>query len=65
VINAHERDPKVYLAGMQAAVEAVVAGTLDPSPLYTHSFALEKLGDALSMTRDRPPGFMKALIRMT
>ncbi len=64
VINAHERDPALYLAGMRAAVEAVAAGRLDPAPLYTHSYPLERLGEALDATRDRPDGFLKALIRM-
>ena len=64
VINAHEREPKVYLDGMQAAVEAVASGRIDPGPLYTHRFPLEQLGAALAMTRDRPDGFMKALILM-
>jgi threonine dehydrogenase-like Zn-dependent dehydrogenase len=64
VINAHERDTKIYLDGMQRAVAAVSSGALDPTPLYTHSFPLERLDEALNMTRDRPDGFMKALIRM-
>ena len=64
VINAHERDPKVYLEGMRAAVELVAAGELDPSPLYTHTFALDELGRALDATRDRPEGFLKALVRL-
>ena len=64
VINAHERDPAVYLSGMQAAAAAVADRTLDPTPLYTHRFPLEQLGDALTMTRDRPDGFMKALIML-
>jgi threonine dehydrogenase-like Zn-dependent dehydrogenase len=62
VINAHERDPKVYVDGIRAAVEAVASGRLDPRPLYTHSFPLERLGDALDATRDRPDGFLKALV---
>ena len=62
VINAHERDPKVYVDGMRAAVEAVASGRFDPTPLYTHVFPLERLGDALDMTRDRPDGFLKALV---
>jgi threonine dehydrogenase-like Zn-dependent dehydrogenase len=64
VINAHERDPMMYLRGMKAAVEAVSSGALDPSSLYTHRFPLERLDEALRMTRDRPDGFMKALIIM-
>jgi threonine dehydrogenase-like Zn-dependent dehydrogenase len=62
VINAHERDPRVYVEGIHAAVEAVASGRLDPSPLYTHVFALDRLGEALDATRDRPDGFLKALV---
>ena len=63
VINAHERDPAIYMRGIREAVEAVKSGRLDPSPLYTHSYALEDLGTALDNTRDRPDGFVKALVR--
>ena len=63
VVNAHERDPSVYLDGMREAIEAVAAGRLDPSPLYTGTYPLERLGDALDATRDRPGAFVKALIR--
>ncbi|NDV89022.1 zinc-binding dehydrogenase [Aurantimonas aggregata] len=62
VINAHERDPKVYVDGIGAAVEAVTSGRLDPGSLYTHRFPLQRLDEALNMTRDRPDGFMKALV---
>lgn len=62
VINAHERDPAVYMRGMRLAVEAVASGRLDPAPLYTHRFPLERLGEALDATRDKPDGFMKALV---
>jgi threonine dehydrogenase-like Zn-dependent dehydrogenase len=62
VINAHERDPKVYLEGIREAVEAVASGRLDPSGLYTHRFPLERLDEALNATRDRPDGFLKALV---
>jgi threonine dehydrogenase-like Zn-dependent dehydrogenase len=64
VINAHERDPKIYLRGMQDAVKAVASGRLDPTPLYTHTFPLERLDEAFEMTRQRPDGFLKALIAM-
>jgi threonine dehydrogenase-like Zn-dependent dehydrogenase len=64
VINAHERDPKIYLRGMREAVDAVADGTLNPAPLYTHTFPLDQLGHALQMTKDRPDGFLKALILM-
>lgn len=63
VINAHERDPRVYIAGMRAAVEAVASGRLDPRPLYTHEFKLEQLSDALNSMRERSGSFFKALVK--
>ena len=62
VINAHERDPAIYIDGIRQAIDAVVAGRLDPSELYTHSFSLEELDKALDATRDRPGNFLKALV---
>jgi threonine dehydrogenase-like Zn-dependent dehydrogenase len=62
VINAHERDPDVQRAGVQAAIDAVAAGTLDPAPLYSHAYPLEGLAEALDATRDKPDGFVKALV---
>src|SRR5690606_27489225 len=60
VINAHERDPKMYVEGMRAAVTAVETGVLDPGRLYTHRFPLGELHAALDIMRERPEGFMKA-----
>lgn len=65
VINAHERDPQIYVGGIQIAVAAVASGALDPSPLYTHTFPLDGLADALNATRDRPEGFLKALVSLS
>lgn len=62
VINAHERDPTVQLQGLREAVEAVASGRLDPAPLYTHEYPLERLGEALAATRDKPDRFVKALV---
>jgi 2-desacetyl-2-hydroxyethyl bacteriochlorophyllide A dehydrogenase len=62
VINAHERDPEIYRQGMQAAVEMVASGALNPAPLYTHSYSLEEIGAAFETAANRPEGFMKALV---
>ena len=64
VINAHERDPAAYIQGIRDAVDAVASGRLDPAPLYTHHYPLERLGEALDATRDRPDGFLKALVTL-
>lgn len=62
VINAHERDPAVQLHGLREAVDAVASGRLDPARLYSHRYPLERLGEALEATRDKPQGFVKALV---
>ncbi len=62
VINAHEREEAVYVAGMRAAAQAVLDGTLDPAPLYTHTFPLSQLDQAFELMASRPAGFLKALI---
>jgi 2-desacetyl-2-hydroxyethyl bacteriochlorophyllide A dehydrogenase len=62
VINAHERDPAVYVEGIRAAVNAVATGVLDPAPLYTHTFPLDELQRAFDAMRTRPDGFLKALV---
>jgi threonine dehydrogenase-like Zn-dependent dehydrogenase len=62
VINAHERDPKIYMQGIREAVDAVASGRLNPRPLYTHLFPLDQLDKALDATRDRAGEFLKALV---
>lgn len=62
VVNAHERDPRVYVEGIRAAVGAIERGELDPAPLFTHRFPLDEVDAAMAATRDRPDGFMKALV---
>ncbi|MGH7509203.1 MAG: MDR/zinc-dependent alcohol dehydrogenase-like family protein [Gemmatimonadales bacterium] len=62
VINAHERDPAVYLEGIREAVNLVLSGALDPAPLYTHRFALDRLDEAFATMQERPDGYLKALV---
>lgn len=62
VINAHERDPRVNLRGLQEAVDAVASGRIDLAPLLTHHYPLAELDTAIAATRDKPHGFVKAVI---
>jgi threonine dehydrogenase-like Zn-dependent dehydrogenase len=62
VVNAHERDPAVYRAGIEQAVALVAEGRLDPRPLYTHLFPLDRTGAAFEAMDARPEGFLKALV---
>jgi NADPH2:quinone reductase len=62
VINAHERAPERYVAGMRAAAAQIASGALDPAPLYTHGFSLDQSAAAFELLETRPPGFIKAWI---
>jgi threonine dehydrogenase-like Zn-dependent dehydrogenase len=62
VVNAHERDPRAYVAGMRAAIEALAAGTLDPTRLITHRYSLDELDLAFAAAVERPDGFLKAIV---
>jgi threonine dehydrogenase-like Zn-dependent dehydrogenase len=62
VVNAHERDPAVAVRGMREALEAIERGVIDPRLLITHRYSLDRLGDALNATRDRPGNFVKAVV---
>lgn len=64
VINAHERDPAVQMRGLREAVAAVASGRLDPAPLYSARYPLTRLDEALDATRDKPGGFVKALVML-
>lgn len=64
VINAHERDPAIYLKGVREAIDAVLEGRMNPLPLYTHLYPLRALDQALNDAMEKPPGFVKALILM-
>ncbi len=47
---------------MREAVDAIESGVIDPRMLVTHRYPLEKLGEALDATRDRPGNFVKAVV---
>ncbi|MCE3241161.1 MAG: tdh [Deltaproteobacteria bacterium] len=63
VINAHERDPRRYVAGMKAAAERVAQGALETESLYTHGFPLENINAAFTALDERPEGFLKSWIQ--
>lgn len=62
VINAHERNPDVYVEGMRAAIEAVETGAMNPLPLYTHKFTLDQLPEAFEALSSSREGFIKGVV---
>lgn len=63
VICAHERDPDAYVEGMRAAIDRVASAALDPAQLYTHRVDLAHAAQAFELLRQRPAGFVKALVK--
>jgi threonine dehydrogenase-like Zn-dependent dehydrogenase len=64
VVNAHERSADRYVSGVERAISAVMDGRMDPFPLFTHQLSLRELDDAFELTRSRPDGFIKAVVRV-
>lgn len=64
VINAHERDPAVYLEGLREGLELLRSGRLDLAPLITHALPLHGLDEAFRLMIERPDGFVKAIVTM-
>ena len=62
VINAHEREPAAYLAGIAAAIDAIASAAIDPVSLFTHRVPLARIDEAFELVRTRPAGFVKALV---
>jgi 2-desacetyl-2-hydroxyethyl bacteriochlorophyllide A dehydrogenase len=62
VVNAHERDPQVYVEGMREAARLVEDGVLPLDLLITHVFPIERAADAFRCAVDRPDGFLKAAV---
>ena len=64
IVNAHERDPARYVDGMRRAFDLVGRGVLDLDALLTHRVGLGALAQAFAWVRDRPDGFLKAVVTM-
>lgn len=62
VINAHERDPKVYVKGIQEAVQYVQKGILKPEDLFTHIYRFDEIKKGFETAARRPEGFIKSII---
>lgn len=62
VINAHERDPKIYKSGMEEGVRLLAEGGLDLAPLITHTFPLSEINRAFATAEERPEGFLKSVV---
>lgn len=62
ILNGHFRDVDVIMRGMDVGMRLVSSGVLSLADLVTHRFPLERINDAFATLRDKPEGFVKAVI---
>ncbi len=60
VINAHERDPRVYMRNLWEALERL---NKDPAELITHEWSLRAAADAFTAAENHPEHYVKAIVR--
>jgi threonine dehydrogenase-like Zn-dependent dehydrogenase len=61
-INAHERQPEVYLRALREAFNLSAARTVELAELHTHSWSLDDAAEAFRIAEARPQGFIKAVV---
>jgi threonine dehydrogenase-like Zn-dependent dehydrogenase len=62
VINAHERDSNIRVAGLRHGIEGAVNGDIAYRRLLTHRFSIARLNEAFQTLRERPRGLIKVII---
>jgi threonine dehydrogenase-like Zn-dependent dehydrogenase len=62
IVNAHFRDLAVIMRGMDVGMRLVSSGALSLHGLVTHRFPLDRINEAFATLRDKPDGFVKAVI---
>jgi threonine dehydrogenase-like Zn-dependent dehydrogenase len=62
VVNAHFRELAIILRGMDVGTRLLSSGQLSMKGLVTHRYPLERINDAFAALRDKPQGFVKAVI---
>lgn len=64
IVNPHNRGAELLRNGLRLAVDEAGRGRLNPGPVCSHIYDLAEVGEALNTTRQRPDGFLKAMIIM-
>ncbi len=65
ILNAHFRDVATIMRGMEAGMSLVSSKVLAMDGLVTHRFPLEQINEAFVALRDKPEGFVKAVVSRT
>jgi L-iditol 2-dehydrogenase len=62
LVNCHFRDKRQIIWGMTRGMRLVESGRLDLTPLATHVYPLDNIGQAFIDAAERPKGFVKAVV---
>ncbi len=63
VVNAHVRRRKDLMESMRIGLELEANGLIDLGILVTHRFGLDEVDAAFTALRDKPEGFIKAVVQ--
>lgn len=63
VVNAHVRRREDLMESMRIGLELEAKGLIDVGGLVTHRFTLDAVDQAYAALRDKPEGFIKAIVR--
>jgi threonine dehydrogenase-like Zn-dependent dehydrogenase len=63
VVNAHVRRREDLLESMRVGLELEAAGLIDLGCLVTHRYGLDEVDVAFAALRDKPAGFIKAVVQ--
>jgi threonine dehydrogenase-like Zn-dependent dehydrogenase len=64
IINAHFRDKNTILDGTRLGMKLLNTGKIKMRPLITHSYKLDEINEAFRTAKEKPQGFVKAVIAM-
>jgi threonine dehydrogenase-like Zn-dependent dehydrogenase len=62
IVNAHFREITTIMRGMAVGMRLVAVGELSMDGLVSHRFPLERIDEAFAALRDKPEGFVKAVV---
>ncbi len=62
IVNGHFREVSTIMRGMTTAMRLLRSGAVSLDMLVTHRFGLEQIAEAFRTARDKPPGYVKAVV---
>lgn len=64
VLNAHERRDDYKMDCMQRGINLMASGRVPVAGMVTHRYPLRDIGEGFRALADKPPGYVKGVVRM-